>query len=72
MTLEVKLGHPGLLPFHHSSAPPCKRKTPSQLRQQESRRHAAKTKVEKAKYVQNLSAKNISPSKEAEKKNLNK
>ena len=39
--LIAKLGHPDLLSFHHHYAPPCKRKSPSQLRQQDRRRHAA-------------------------------
>ena len=47
--LNAKLGHPDLLPFHHLSAPPCKRKSPLQLCQQEPRRHAAKANVEEAK-----------------------
>ena len=39
--LNPKLGHPDLFHFHHPSAPPCKRKSPSQLRRQERGRHAA-------------------------------
>ena len=27
--LNAKIRHPGLLHFHHPSAPPCKRKSPS-------------------------------------------
>ena len=62
--LNAKLRHPDLPHFHHPSAPPCKRKSPSQFCLQERRRHAAKTNVEKAKSTQNLSA---APSKEDEK-----
>ena len=65
--LNVKLRHPDLLLFHHPFAPPCKRKSPSQLRRQERQSHAAKTNVEEAKSTQNLSADDIAPSKEAEK-----
>ena len=64
--LNAKLGHPDLLHFHHPSAPPCTRKSPSQLRRQERRRHVAKTNVDIAKSTQNLSAKDIAPNKEAE------
>ena len=58
--LNAKLRHPDILHFHPPSAPPCKRKSPSQLRRQEHRRHEAKTNDE------NLSAEDIAPSKEAE------
>ena len=54
--LNAKLGNSDLLHFHRPSAPPCKRKSPSQLRRQECRRHAAKTDVEEAKSKQSLSA----------------
>ena len=64
---KANLGHPDLLHFHHPSAPPCKTKSPSQLRRQERTRHAAKTNVEEAKCTHNLIADNIAPSKEAEK-----
>ena len=63
--LNAKPGHPDLLPFHHPSAPSCKRKYPSQLGRQERRRTAAKTKVEEAKSAQYLSAKDIAPSQES-------
>ena len=65
--LHAKPGHPDLLHFHHLSALPCKIKSPSQLRQQGRRRHAAKAKVEEANSTQNLIAEDIAPSKEAEK-----
>ena len=65
--LNAKLGHSDLLHFHCPSAPPCKRKSPSQLRRQECRRHAAKINVEEAKPTQNLRAENIASSIEAEK-----
>ena len=39
--LNAKLGHPDHLHFHHLSAPPSKRKSPSQLRRQERRLHTA-------------------------------
>ena len=59
--LNAKLGHPDLLHFYHQpSAPPCKRKSPSQLKRQEGRRHLAKS-------IQNLNAGDIAPSKEGEK-----
>ena len=58
---NAKLGHPDLLHFHHPSAPPCKGKSPSQLRQQERRRPAAKTNVEEAKLTQNFNADDIAP-----------
>ena len=64
---NAKLGHPDLLHFHNTSAHPCKTKFPSQLCQQERRRHAAKTNVEEAKLTQNFNADDIAPSKEAEK-----
>ena len=44
--LNDKLGHPDLLPFHHPSA---QIKSPSQLRRQGRRHHAAKANVEEAK-----------------------
>ena len=47
--LITKCGPPDHLHFHHPSAPPCKRNSPSQLRRQERRRHAAIAKVEEAK-----------------------
>ena len=53
--LNAKLGLPDLLHFHHPSAPPCKRKSPSQLRRQERRLHAAETNVDIAMSTQNLS-----------------
>ena len=65
--LNAKLGHPALLHFNHPSAPPCKRKSPSQLGRQEHRRHAAITKVEEAKSTKNLNAEDSAPSKEPEK-----
>ena len=65
--LNSKLGHPDLLCFHHPSAPPCKRKSHSQLRRQERRRHAAKTNAEEAKSKHNLRAEDFAPSNEAEK-----
>ena len=60
--LNAELGHPDLLHFHHPSAPPCKRKSPLQLRRQERRRYAAQTNVYIAKSTQNLSAQDIAPS----------
>ena len=69
MQLNAKLGQPDLLHFHHPSAPPCKRKSSSQLRWQKRRRHAAKTYIEEAKSTQNLCAEDIAPSNEAEKPN---
>ena len=45
--LYLKLRHPDLLHFQHPFAPPCKRKSPSQLRRQERRCHAAKTMLKK-------------------------
>ena len=65
--LNAKFGHSDLLHFLNHSAPPCKRKSPSQLRRQERRRHAAKINVEEAKCTQNLSAEEVAPSKEGEK-----
>ena len=65
--LNAKLGHPDLLHLHHPSAPPCKRKSPSQLRRQEHRRHAAKRRLGEAMSTQNVSAEDIAPSKEADK-----
>ena len=62
---NAKLGHPDLLHFHNPSAHPCKTKSPSQLCQQERRRHAAKTNVEEAKLTQKCYADDIAPSKEA-------
>ena len=56
-----------ILHFHHPSALPCKIKSPSQLRRQGRRGHAAKAKVEEANSTQNLSAEDIAPSKKAEK-----
>ena len=64
--LNAKLRHPDLLCFHHPSAPPCKRKSPSQLRRQERRRHAVKTNAEEAKSTHNLGAEDFAPSNEAE------
>ena len=64
---NAKLGHPDLLHFHNPSAHPCKTKYPSQLCQQERRRHAAKTNVEDAKSTRNLSTEDISPRKKTEK-----
>ena len=61
--LNAKIRHPGLLQFHHPAAPPCKKKSPSQFRWQERRRHAAKTNVEEAKSTRNLSTEDIAPSK---------
>ena len=63
--LNANLGHSDLLHFHHPYAPPCKRKSPSKLK--ERRRHAAKTNVEEAKSTQRLGAQDIALSKEAEK-----
>ena len=65
--LNAKLRYPDLLHFHHPSAPSCKRKSPSHLRRQERRRHAAKANVEEARYTQHLSAEDTALSKEAEK-----
>ena len=65
--LNAKFGHSDLFHVHRPSAPPCKRKSPSQLRRQECRRHAAKINVEEAKPTQNLRAENIASSIEAEK-----
>ena len=53
---NAKLRHPDLLHSHHHSAPPCKRKSPLQLRRQEHSLHATKTNVEEAKSTQSLSA----------------
>ena len=49
--VNAKLGHPNLLHFHQPAVPACKRKSPSQLPRQESRRHAATTNDEEAKYT---------------------
>ena len=54
--LNAMLGNSDLLHFHRPSAPPCKRKSLSQLRRQECMRHAAKTNVEEPKSRQTFSA----------------
>ena len=65
--LNANLVHPDSLHIHHPLAPPCKRKSPSQLCRQGRRRHEAKTNAEQAKTIHNLGSEDIDPSKEAEK-----
>ena len=66
-TAECQVQQPDLLHFHHPFAPPCKRKSSSQLRWQKRRRHVANTYIEEAKSTQNLCAEDIAPSNEADK-----